>query len=258
MPISGSVVAETAVSGRLNVTVEFCQAAGFSPATPNMVQLVFDKPYSQGGAQLIKMPAYPLASASPSSPKCSRFMFQMAPEQVLQHRGRRMFVHLYANGALLPNSPIEQNFTMPLTAPNSVTRLPVTPTGTTVVPSWPNPAPAIQRDVQVVAPIRVAQSVLAPLQPSLSPAVQAAAAALAPTPSSIKVNLPMTAATTVKVQESGSLLPTTSLTKGTVQLPVKSVLGTPAYLVAGAALVGLGWWWLFRRNGFTSVRVSSR
>jgi hypothetical protein len=131
---------------------------------------------------------------------------------------------------------------------------------------WPNPntlaskspPPPLKRDVQVVAPIPVVSPALAPLQPSLSPAVQAAAAALAPTPSSVKVDLPMTAASTVKVQESGSLLPTSLLTKGAVQLPVKGGLGTSAYLAVGVVVTGLGWWWLFRRNGFTSVRVSSR
>ncbi len=122
--------------------------------------------------------------------------------------------------------------------------------------SWPNPntttalqpqplAPALKRDVQVVSPI-------------LSTAVQAAAAALAPTPSSIKVDLPMTSASSTTAKEAGSLLPTTLLPKGVVQLPVKGGLGMPAYLAMGAAVAGLSWWWLFRRGGFSSVRVSSR
>lgn len=246
MPTSGEVVAETTASGRLNVTVTFCQAAGFNPPTPNMVQLVFDKPYTQGGAQLIKMPAYLVSSDAQK--KCHRFGFQMAPEQVLQHKGRRMFVHLYANGALLSGSPVEQNFTMPMAAPTSIVRLPVTPTGSsgaamtstpavgTTLVSWPNPnpttaalqpqapAPELKRDVQVVAPL-----------------VQAAAAAFAPTPPSVKTSAPTPAVPATTVKESGSLLPT-ALTKGAVQLPVKSGFGVPAYLAMGAVVLA-GFWW---------------
>lgn len=111
--------------------------------------------------------------------------------------------------------------------------------------SWPNPntmtaalqpqplAPELKRDVQVFAPI----------QPTLSPAVQAAAAALMPTPSAVKVDLPVASASATTVKESGALLPTTVLPKGSVQLPVKAGFGASAYLAMGAAALAGFWWW---------------
>jgi hypothetical protein len=103
--------------------------------------------------------------------------------------------------------------------------------------SWPNPntmtaalqprppAPLLKRDVQVLAP-----------------AVQAAAAALMPTPSAVKTSVPTPAASATKVQESGSLMPTTVLPKGSVQLPVKAGFGAGAYAAMGLAILA-GFWW---------------
>lgn len=251
MPTSGEVVAETSSTGRLNIKVSFCEAAGFKPSTPSMVQLAFDKPFWQGGTQLVKMPAYTPSYAVAPKESCPSFAFQMAPEQVMQHKGRRVFVHLYVNGMLLRDAPVERTFVIPMTAPTSVERLLVTPTpasgvsaasSPTVFPqaSWPNPAPTtvsttVKRDVQVLAPIVTTQ-------PTLAPAVQAAAAALLPTPSAVKTNEPTPAASTTKMTESGSLMPTTLLPKGAVQLPVKAGFGTGAYAAMGLAILA-GFWW---------------
>lgn len=113
--------------------------------------------------------------------------------------------------------------------------------------SWPNPntmtaalqpqppAPVLRRDVQVLAPIVTTQ-------PTLAPAVQAAAAALLPTPSAVKTSAPTPAVSATTVKESGSLMPTTLLPKGAVQLPVKAGFGAGAYAAMGLAILA-GFWW---------------
>lgn len=258
MPLSGEVVAETTATGRLNITVTFCQAAGFTPSTPSMVQLTADKLASQGGANFVKMNVYQYASDTEK--KCFRFGFQMAPEQVLQYKGRRMFVQLYANGALLPGSPIERGFTMPSVTPTAVARLPIL-AADSAWPSWgtasstatsasvaEEAARAIAAQASIDAQRKANEAALAQATATRIAAeklaIQAAAdkaATAARIAETVKAATPTKQAMDPTIKDL-SPVPLTSLKKDAVELPSKGAFGPLAYAGMGVAILA-GFWW---------------
>jgi hypothetical protein len=236
-PLSGRNSYVWAPDGGMLFTAEFCMPASFSPTTPVTLRLHLDKPGEQGGQKIAEVSFSQVSSDAER--RCFRATHQLSAAQIAQHNappadtsrygGRLIYSRVYINGVLSTYAPLASSFVMKTSTPAPS------------VSSWPNPAPTtvsttVKRDVQVVAPIVTTQ-------PTLAPSVQAAAAALLTTPSAVKTSAPTPAMSTTKVQESGSLMPTTLLPKGAVQLPVKGGFGVGAYAAMGLAILAGFWWW---------------